>query len=116
MPGEHLNWDDLEWDIPARGVRRKVVHGAGYTLALVELSPDDSPALHAHPHEQASTVQNGHGVFIVDGRRHPVRSGDVVRIASNVPHALAVPGPGVVTVLDVFVPRREEFPESKRKA
>lgn len=115
MPGEKVSWDDLEWDIAGPGIRRKVVHGAGLTMALVELSQDPEPALHSHPHEQASTVQDGHGIFILDGKRHPVKGGDVVLIPPNVPHALVVPGSGTVTVLDVFVPKREEFQESKKK-
>jgi len=115
MPGARVNWEELEWDIAGPGIRRKVVHGLGYTLALVELSQDPDPVEHSHPHEQASTVQAGNGVFIVDGKRHQVKPGDVVLIPAGAPHALAVPGPATVTVIDVFVPKREEFQESKRK-
>lgn len=111
-----VNWDDLEWDEAGPGVRRKVVHGAGFTLALVELTPESVPQPHAHPHEQASTVRSGSGEFLVDGARHPVKPGDVVLIPGGVPHALAVPGPGDIVVLDVFVPRREEFPPSRPRS
>ena len=106
------NWNNLQWDVVCPGVRRKVIHAVGFTMAMMELTPEAGSELHAHPHEQSTVVQSGRGEFLVDGEVRPVGPGDVVRIAGGVPHALRVSGPGPVTVFDVFVPRRDEFPAS----
>ncbi len=110
----NIDWDDLEWEI-LEGARRKVVHGEGCTLVLVELEPNGDPATHSHPHEQISCIQSGLGRFVVGDGDCDVGPGGVIVIPPGVEHAAQVPGPEPLVILDFFTPAREDFTASKRK-
>jgi quercetin dioxygenase-like cupin family protein len=110
-----VNWNQMEWDDVMPGMQRKVLHADGFTMVLVDLAPNlDLPA-HAHPHEQATLVQEGFLAFTVQGETRIIGPGDVIRIPSGAEHK-AVVQDKPVRVIDLFVPQRDEFPASALKA
>ena len=109
-----VNWDQFPWEEAMPGFQRKVVHGEGISLALAKLAPDAVVPEHAHPHEQFTTVMQGVGVFLVDGRELPVKEGDVLHFPSEMPHGRTAGGQGM-RLLDIFSPIREDFPASTPK-
>ena len=108
------NWNEFEWDAFAPGVKRKVIHGPTYTVVLFSFEKGAPSAPHSHPHDQLSTVQSGRAIFTVGDAAHEVGPGDVIRIPGGAPHGLEVVE-GPVSLLDVFVPVREDFPASAKK-
>jgi len=107
------NWNDYQWEAFAPNVKRKVLHGPTYTVVLFSFEKGANPTPHSHPHDQLSTVQSGKAIFTVGDTAHEVGPGDVLRIPGGVPHGVEVIE-GPVSLLDVFVPVREDFPASKK--
>ncbi len=107
------NWDTLNWIQVDPKVRRKVLHAQTCTAALVELSPGAPLGLHSHPHEQLSTIRSGSAEFILGDETLRVGPGDVLRIPPGLEHGVKVLGDVPVTILDFFVPRREDFTASE---
>jgi quercetin dioxygenase-like cupin family protein len=109
-----VNWNQLKWDEVMPGMRRKVMHAEGFTMVLVEISPELDMPQHDHPHEQATLVQEGSLAFSMEGETRILGPGDVVRIPSNVTHGAAAQGKPAL-VIDLFIPQRDEFPASVLK-
>ncbi len=107
------NWDKLSWIEVEPKVRRKVLHAATCTVALVELSPGAPLGLHSHPHEQFSTIRGGTAEFILGDEALRVGPGDMLRIPPGLEHGVNVLGDVPVIILDFFVPKREDFTASE---
>ncbi len=110
-----VNWNQIEWDDVMPGVRRKVLHADSFTMVLVEFSPGVDTPVHAHPHEQATLVQEGALAFTVAGETQIVGPGNVIRIPPDVEHG-AVAQDKLTFAIDLFIPQRDEFPASALKA
>jgi quercetin dioxygenase-like cupin family protein len=110
-----LNWEMMEWEIVRPGVKRKVFHAAGCTLVLNAVDPGNQPKPHSHPHEQIVSILEGKTDFTISSVTYKLGSGSIIAIPPNVNHFIQVIGPGTCMNLDVFVPRRDDYVQSKIK-
>ena len=107
------NWDVMEWETVRPGVKRKVYQAAGGTLVLNHLEPGHSPKPHCHPHEQIVYILQGEAEFSVHAQVFNLRSGSLLTIPPNAEHFARVTGKETLVNLDVFIPRREDYPPSR---
>ncbi len=111
-----VNWEEMEWEIVRPGVRRKVFHAKGCTVVLNAIEPGNQPKPHSHPHEQIVCILQGEGDFTVDSKAFKLTSGSLLAIPPNVEHFIRVVGHDTCMNLDIFVPRRGDYVQSKKKA
>jgi len=90
------------------GVDIYTAAGQGLMLSYVEFEPHAVVEEHSHRHEQMGLLLEGELEFVIDGRRHLVRPGQMWRIPGGVKHK-AVAGDRPVKALDVFHPIREDY-------
>jgi quercetin dioxygenase-like cupin family protein len=103
----------MEWENVRPGVKRKVYHAAGGTLVLNHLEPGHSPKPHFHPHEQIVYILRGEAEFTVNAKAFNLHSGSLLTIPPNAEHFARVTGKETLVNLDVFIPRREDYPPSR---
>ena len=89
------------------GLHGKLVHTKTMSLVFWEVEKDAAVPEHHHVHEQIMHVMEGEFEFTLNGETKVYRSGDIVPIASNVPHSGRAITP--CKLMDVFSPVREEY-------
>jgi quercetin dioxygenase-like cupin family protein len=94
----------------APGAIARALLGERGMLNLVELGPGAEVPRHAHPHEQLGLILSGLMTMVVDDEAHKCGPMDAFVIPGGVEHS-ATAGPEGATVLDVFVPVREDYRE-----
>jgi quercetin dioxygenase-like cupin family protein len=94
----------------APGAIAKAVFGERGMLNVVELQPGAEVPLHSHPHEQLGLILSGSMTMVVDGEAHECGLMDAYVLPGGVEHG-GTAGPQGATVLDVFVPVREDYRE-----
>jgi quercetin dioxygenase-like cupin family protein len=109
------SWEKMEWEIVRPGVKRKVYHGSGCTVVLNAVEPGNQPKPHAHPHEQIVSILQGQADFTVGSELLKLTSGSLLAIPPNVEHFIQLTGQGTCMNLDIFVPRREDYVQSRMK-
>ena len=114
MP-EPLNWEWMEWEFVRPGVKRKVFQAGGCTMVLNYLEPGHEPKPHSHAYEQLVYIMQGNVDFTVGPRVFKMQSGSVLAIPPDVEHFARVVGKETCIDLDIFVPRREDYVQSKIK-
>jgi quercetin dioxygenase-like cupin family protein len=97
------------WD----GVHARVIHGDRITLGIVELDAGSHVPEHRHENEQLGMCLSGSLDFRVADETLYLGPGDTWTIPSDVPHEVNVGAEGAV-VIDVFVPRREDWQDAER--
>jgi quercetin dioxygenase-like cupin family protein len=102
------DWSSLPSDQLTPTIARKTIHRANITLARLELKRGAAVAEHSHIHEQVSMVLQGALKFVVAGREQIVRSGELLALASGVPHGVLETLEDAV-VVDIFSPVREDW-------
>jgi quercetin dioxygenase-like cupin family protein len=107
------NWDDMEWETVRPGVKRKGYQAGGGTLVLNHLEPGHSPKPHSHPQEQIVSILRGEAEFTVNAKVFNLRSGSLLTIPPNAEHFARVTGKEVLINLDVFIPGREDYRQSR---
>ena len=104
-------FDDLESIPPqaiAEGYVARAVHGAGLTLAVVEIAPGAELPEHRHANEQFGIVIEGSVIFRIEEETQTVEPGGIWRIPSQAAHAITGGDAGAV-VVDAFSPARNEW-------
>jgi quercetin dioxygenase-like cupin family protein len=94
----------------APGAIARALFGERGMLNLVKLAPGAVVARHAHPHEQLGLILSGSITMIVGDESHACGPMDAFVMPGGVEHG-ATAGPDGATVLDVFVPVREDYRE-----
>ncbi|WP_273272719.1 cupin domain-containing protein [Maribacter polysiphoniae] len=98
-------------DIPSKeimpGYHGKLIHSKNMTMAFWEVEKDAEVPEHSHMNEQIMHVMEGEFKFTLNGNTKVYGPGDVVLIASNVPHSGKALTP--CKLMDVFSPTREEY-------
>jgi quercetin dioxygenase-like cupin family protein len=94
----------------APGVIARGLFGEGGMLNLVELGPGAEVARHSHPHEQLGLILSGSMTMVVGGEAHECGPMDGFVMPGGVEHS-GTAGSAGATVLDVFVPVREDYRE-----
>lgn len=113
---EAVNWDEMEWEYVRRGVRRKVFHVTGCTIVLNELEPAHEPKPHSHPYEQLVYITRGKMKFTLAEKEFEMRSGSLLAVPPGVVHYAQVIGHEPSCNVDIFVPMRRDYVQSKVKA
>ena len=93
---------------PFPGVRMFITEAEKMTLSVVELDPHAVIPEHSHPHEQIGYMVQGEFEFIIGGRSHHVRPGQIWRIPGGVHHKV-IAGDQPARAVDVFYPVREDM-------
>jgi quercetin dioxygenase-like cupin family protein len=107
---------DLGRDDPLRiwdGVVAWTIQGERETLALIELEPGTVVPEHAHENEQVGVLLRGSLTFRIDGEEGELGPGETWAIRPQAPHDV-VAGPGGATLVEVFVPRRDDWSALER--
>jgi mannose-6-phosphate isomerase-like protein (cupin superfamily) len=74
-------------------------------VGLNAFEPGQSHALHAHAGmDKVYSVVEGEGLFLLEGRELPMRTGDLLVAPDGVPHGVRNPGPGRLLVLAILAP------------
>jgi quercetin dioxygenase-like cupin family protein len=92
----------------APGVTAKTFWGDKMLLSEVTIQPGCVVPLHSHPHEQSGVVLEGELSFTIGGETRIVHPGDMYIIPGGVEHTVTALK-GIVKVLDIFSPVREEY-------
>jgi quercetin dioxygenase-like cupin family protein len=98
------------WPFP--GVEMHTMEGERMTLSIVDMQPQAVIPEHSHPHEQIGYMVSGEAEFIIQGRSHLVRAGQMWRLPGGVPHQV-VTRQQPMRAIDVFYPRREDMRHSR---
>ncbi len=104
---EHYVWNEIEKEVLNPALARKMVVGEKAMIAQVFLAKGAIVPAHQHESEQITYVLDGALEFELEGKTVVVRSGEVLRIPSNVVHrAVALEE---TLDLDIFSPIREDW-------
>ena len=89
------------------GLHGKLVHTESMSLVFWDVEKDAVVPEHHHMHEQIMHVIEGEFQFTLDGKTKVYHPGDIVPIASNIPHSGKALTP--CKLMDVFSPARDEY-------
>ena len=106
-----IKQNDSPREAIAPGRARYISHTDNLMMVVIDFNdgPNDEPdAPHHHPHEQITYVAEGELLFFLDGIPHRLSTGDMITVASNIPH-MVQPLTEKVRLVDTFNPIREEF-------
>jgi quercetin dioxygenase-like cupin family protein len=95
------------------GIMARAVEGERVTMAVVQLDPNAVSPAHHHENEQVGFVIAGSIVMRIGTEERELNPGDTYNIPSDVSHD-GVAGPDGATVVDVFVPVREDWKKLDR--
>lgn len=74
-------------------------------VGLNAFEPGQSHALHAHAGmDKVYSVVEGEGLFLLEGRELPMRTGDLLVAPEGVPHGVRNTGQGRLLVLAILAP------------
>jgi quercetin dioxygenase-like cupin family protein len=104
---KHFKWDQVELEDLKPGLQRQLVVGENMMLSRVLLKKGCIVPEHSHVNEQLTYILEGALKFVIDGREVIVRSGEVLCIPPNMPHAAEAMEDTVD--LDVFNPPRADW-------
>ena len=103
---------DIRPHMLVEGIMARAVEGERLTMAVVELDPNAVSPNHHHENEQLGFVIAGSMVMRIGNDERELMPGDTYNIPTHVSHD-AVAGPDGATVVDVFVPVREDWKKLK---
>jgi quercetin dioxygenase-like cupin family protein len=81
-------WSEAEEDNPIPLLTRKRIWGEKMLLARVKLEKGCLVAVHTHESEQIAVLISGHVRWTVAGEQFEMGEGEVLHLASNVPHGI----------------------------
>lgn len=102
-----LNLSNIPSKEIMKGYHGKLVHTETMSLVFWDVEKDAIVPEHHHVHEQIMHVIEGEFEFTLDGETKVYHPGDIVPIASNLPHGGKALTP--CKLMDVFSPAREEY-------
>jgi quercetin dioxygenase-like cupin family protein len=102
-----VTWDHVELERMSDTITRQMLNGDHTTVARIVLSKGAVVPRHRHPSEQLTMILEGALHFTFDDREVTVRSGEMIFIPANVPHAATALEETID--LDIFGPRREDW-------
>jgi quercetin dioxygenase-like cupin family protein len=100
---------------PAAGIQVQPVIGESLMTCWISLEPNAVVAEHSHPNEQLGVVVAGSVTLTAAGETREAVTGDAYVVPSGLSHR-AVAGAAGVTLVETFVPIREEYVQAWRKA
>ncbi len=105
---EFLIGEEIEWEIVAEGVKRKIM-GYDDKIMLVKVHFEEGGigAMHEHYHSQVTYVVDGEFELTIGEETKLLKGGDSFYIPPHVLHGAVCKKSGVL--IDVFSPIREDF-------
>lgn len=105
---QHKTWATMPPEAIADGIERRMVVGDALMICRLRFDPHVVTAIHRHPHEQMTLVEQGRVRFTIEGVEHVAVAGDVLHFLPNTEHGATMLDEEVVLV-DIFTPVREDF-------
>jgi quercetin dioxygenase-like cupin family protein len=105
------NWKEVKLEQVNPQFSRRIIAGEKLMLAEISTKKGAVVPLHKHVHEQVSMMLEGRVKFIVGGKDHLVKGGDVLVIPSNVEHSAITLEDSLS--IDIFTPLREDWLSGK---
>jgi len=102
-------WDDLEWIVVDKNIRRKQIWLDKLMHVLVEIKAGAAAPIHQHPHEQTGYILQGTLKVIVNYKEKILKAGEGYLVPPNTPHGVEVLGDKDALIFDTFTPIREDF-------
>ena len=100
-PRDHAVWR------PDKMGKSTLYESSRVLVGLNAFEPGQTHALHAHEGmDKLYHVIEGEGVFLLEGRRLPMRTGEILVAPEGVPHGVTNTGAGRLLVLAVLAPPR----------
>jgi mannose-6-phosphate isomerase-like protein (cupin superfamily) len=93
-------------ELPLSNIANELVgveHGVNVCIIFVDAPPGRGPSLHKHPYEEIFLTLEGEATFVAEGETLRVRSGDVVIVPADTPHAFTNSGDGRLRQIDIHV-------------
>ena len=84
-------------------------------MALNSLEPGHEPKPHSHVNEQVVYILQGEAEFTVGSKVSKLGSGSLLIVPPDIEHYIKVTGSETCINLDIFVPKREEYVQSRIK-
>jgi quercetin dioxygenase-like cupin family protein len=100
-------WADIPGEQMNDSIARQYVTGDRITIARLEMKRGGIVPEHVHENEQISYVITGALKFTIEGREIIVKSGGLLQIPGQVPHAVEILEDSVT--IDVFSPIRQDW-------
>lgn len=98
-PGDFAEWR------PDKMGKATIFQSPRVMVGLNAFEPGQSHALHAHAGmDKIYIVLEGAGVFLLDGRELPMRTGQLLVAPEGVPHGVRNDGPDRLLVLAILAP------------
>jgi quercetin dioxygenase-like cupin family protein len=102
------NWAAAPIQRIADGIERQIVSGDRIMICRLSFAPGVGTAVHSHPHEQMTIVEQGRVRFHIGGEERLASAGDVLLFPSGVEHGATILDQPAV-LIDIFSPPREDF-------
>ncbi|HEV2489141.1 MAG TPA: cupin domain-containing protein [Candidatus Acidoferrales bacterium] len=106
MP-EIMSWEKMESEKLNERITRQMVFGEKAMLARIELKRGAIVPRHSHVNEQITWILSGALKLMFDDHERLLRSGQMLLIPANLPHAAEAMEDTVD--IDVFAPPREDW-------
>ena len=94
-------------ELPLSNIARELVgadHGGlGACIIFVDAPPGRGPSPHTHPYEEVLIVLDGEATVMAGERELVARSGDVVIVPADTPHAFTNTGDGPLRQIDIHL-------------
>lgn len=100
-------WDEIALEKVTEMISRKIISGAHEMIAQIYLKKGAIVPMHEHDSEQMTYVLSGALRLLVGGEEVIVREGEVLHIASGVPHQAEALDD--TFEMDVFSPIRQDW-------
>lgn len=107
------SWNEIEKEQLNPLYQRQVIHGDTMTVVRAWLKKGCVVAEHSHPNEQVSMIEQGALKFKMGGNEQVVRTGEVMRMASNLVHSAEAVEDCVM--VEIFSPRRQDWIDAGKK-
>ena len=96
--------DYAEWRADKMG-KSTIFESSRILVGLNAFEPGQAHSLHSHAGmDKVYQVLEGEGLFLLEGRELPMRTGDVLVAPEGVPHGVSNPGPGRLLVMAILAP------------
>jgi quercetin dioxygenase-like cupin family protein len=100
---------------PAPGIRIQPVVGGSMMTCWIAMEPGAVVARHAHSNEQLGVLVEGTITLTAGGETRTLEPGDAYAVPPDVPHE-GVAGPEGATLVETFVPARDDYVRAWRAA
>ena len=105
---QHRDWASIPVERIGEGIERQMIWGEHLMVCRLRFAPRVVTAVHSHPHEQITIVEQGAVEFTVDGQKRVAAAGDVLHFPPHIQHGATMLD-GEVVLVDIFSPLREDF-------